>query len=133
MNGIRSFAVDVATCEAYANDNQVVDQSDQLFEDVFIHLRELVDVFLNEDWDKFCEPNVRRQYYPHLKPEIALSWLEKYYPASPVTLRVLIMRYVCRFDDSGKGSLFSRTLGENRRKAKHVEAIIKRLRAGMAT
>eukprot|EP00045_Choanoeca_perplexa_P013903 m.159994 g.159994 ORF g.159994 m.159994 type:complete len:766 (+) comp16492_c0_seq23:100-2397(+) len=113
MNGIKSFAVDVATCEAYANDNQVVDQADQLFTDVFVHLRELVDVFLNEDWDKFCEPNVRRQYYPHLKPEIALSWLEK-------------------FDDSDKGSLFSRTMGENRRKAKHVESIIKRLRAGIA-
>eukprot|EP00730_Choanoeca_flexa_P020174 TRINITY_DN9864_c0_g1_i1.p1 TRINITY_DN9864_c0_g1~~TRINITY_DN9864_c0_g1_i1.p1 ORF type:complete len:771 (+),score=183.97 TRINITY_DN9864_c0_g1_i1:103-2415(+) len=113
MNGIRSFAVDVATCEAYANNNQVVAESDQLFKDVFIHLRELVDVFLNEDWDRFCEPNVRRQYYPHLKPEIALSWLEK-------------------FDDSDKASLFSRTAGENRRKAKQTESIIRRLRAGMA-
>jgi hypothetical protein len=86
MNGIRSFAVDVSTCEAYASNNQVVDDSDQLFNDVFVHLRELVDVFLNEDWDKFCEPNVRRQYYPHLKPEIALSWLEKYALGRHVTV-----------------------------------------------
>ncbi|EDQ87312.1 uncharacterized protein MONBRDRAFT_27374 [Monosiga brevicollis MX1] len=107
LNGIKSFEVDVATCEEYADTCPVIEAGDQLLKGAFVQLRELVDVFLRNDWDKFCDPLMRRKYYPHLKTATAITWLEK-------------------FEDKAQSSIFGR---RSEKKSREVEAVLRQLKA----
>ncbi|EGD78288.1 hypothetical protein PTSG_09354 [Salpingoeca rosetta] len=108
LNGIKSFELDVRLCEDYADSCPVIDAGDQLLQGLFVSLRELVDVFLKEDWAVYLDPEQRTQTYAHLKPHIVLMWLEK-------------------FDDTSRQGLFRS--GEDRRKARLVDNALKKLRA----
>lgn len=42
-----------------------------------LFLIQLVSVFLLHDWETYCDDAQRKEKYPHLRPQIALQWLEK--------------------------------------------------------
>eukprot|EP00056_Hartaetosiga_gracilis_P009496 m.136457 g.136457 ORF g.136457 m.136457 type:complete len:904 (+) comp13141_c0_seq1:131-2842(+) len=111
LNGIRGFNHDVKLCEEYALSSTVVDSNDGLLADIFVSLRELVDVFLNNDLEAYVDEATRKQKYSHLPPRIVLLWLEK-------------------FDDSSDRRFFKSS--KDRKSAKFIDGIIKRLRAQLA-
>eukprot|EP00051_Salpingoeca_urceolata_P029566 m.6941 g.6941 ORF g.6941 m.6941 type:complete len:806 (-) comp2777_c0_seq2:85-2502(-) len=109
LNGIKNFALDIGTCEQYAENCPLVRRGDELFQGVFVQLRELVDLFLHWDWETFLGHQGRAEKYSHLKPHAALRILDK-------------------FDDSAAKSMFGFKSPEDKKKSKQTDSIHKRLK-----